>query len=350
MNLFAGIGLNGEMRFIGEVERGAACGCRCPECNSPLIAKQGDEKEWHFAHEAGQERPECHAGAMNMLRRLAIEYLKLREVLLLPPYQVSVRASSPLGGRSETVEWRPQFQGPLKWLPKGTRYEPIAVGRLNSQIDANVFVEVGEPYPAKANQSAGMAGVDFVCSVPPLSDLRIRSRAEQHLRNFGRVQWRHHPDTLGLVAAAQKRVNAKAAEDAARVKEVVERQAREQQQRAQGHQVSDRSPTLASPAPAPKVEQHYPWAPLLNPSSAFIFYRLNDGSAWVVYTMTDDKVAIAPWPMNEGWDEALPPSVGAADPALGVYRGRSFEAVMIFFGQRATKTLATRNPNEFSAL
>lgn len=78
INLFDGIGPQGEMRFIGEVERGAACGCRCPECNSPLIAKQGNEKEWHFAHEGGRERPECHAGAMNMLRRLAIEHLATR--------------------------------------------------------------------------------------------------------------------------------------------------------------------------------------------------------------------------------------------------------------------------------
>jgi hypothetical protein len=84
--------------------------------------------------------------------------------------------------------------------------------------------------------------------------------------------------------------------------------------------------------------------------AAFIFYRLKDGSAWVVYTMKDDTVAIAPWPKEEGWDEALPPSVGVADPALGVYRGKSFEAVMIFFGQRAAKTHATRNAAEFSSL
>jgi hypothetical protein len=187
IRLFAGIGSQGEMRFIGEVERGAACGCRCPECDSPLIAKQGNEKEWHFAHESGQERPECHAGEMNMLRRLAIEYLKHREVILLPPYRANVRASSPLGGRSATVEWKVQFRGPLTWLPKGPRSAPVAVGRLDSQIEASLFVDIGEPYRAKSNLDAGMASIDFVFSIPPISDLRIRTQAEQHLRNAGRV-------------------------------------------------------------------------------------------------------------------------------------------------------------------
>jgi hypothetical protein len=101
IRLFAGLGRDGAMRFIGEVERGAACGCSCPECGSPLVAKQGNEKDWHFAHEGGQERPECEAGAINMLRRLAVEYLRGQPTLELPPFRERVTVRSPLRELSE---------------------------------------------------------------------------------------------------------------------------------------------------------------------------------------------------------------------------------------------------------
>jgi competence CoiA-like predicted nuclease len=33
-----------------EVPRGQACNCVCSGCEHPVIAKQGTEKAWHFAH------------------------------------------------------------------------------------------------------------------------------------------------------------------------------------------------------------------------------------------------------------------------------------------------------------
>lgn len=35
-----------------EVPGGKACGCICPSCRSPLIARKGTQKVWHFAHTA----------------------------------------------------------------------------------------------------------------------------------------------------------------------------------------------------------------------------------------------------------------------------------------------------------
>ena len=39
-------------RFVDvhTVERGLACDCVCPSCKTPLMAKMGNEKVWHFAH------------------------------------------------------------------------------------------------------------------------------------------------------------------------------------------------------------------------------------------------------------------------------------------------------------
>lgn len=43
-------------RFVDatEVGNGASCGCLCPSCGMPLIARQGDVYAWHFAHDTGK--------------------------------------------------------------------------------------------------------------------------------------------------------------------------------------------------------------------------------------------------------------------------------------------------------
>jgi hypothetical protein len=35
---------------VSEVKRGRRCDCICPSCKTPLIARQGEINEWHFAH------------------------------------------------------------------------------------------------------------------------------------------------------------------------------------------------------------------------------------------------------------------------------------------------------------
>lgn len=106
---------------------------------------------------------------------------------------------------------------------------------------------------------------------------------------------------------------------------------------------------MLQPKPALQPDAKWGWAPRRKPGSAFIFYRLRDGSAWVSYTMVDEQ-ALAPWPLEEGWDEALPPSVGFPDQALGVYIGRSLMDVTIFLNQRQTKMRVSTDPKDFEGL
>lgn len=41
---------DGSHVLVHEVERGLACGCSCPECAKPVLARQGEHIRWHFAH------------------------------------------------------------------------------------------------------------------------------------------------------------------------------------------------------------------------------------------------------------------------------------------------------------
>ena len=123
--LFAALNVQGEIRFVGDVDRGAACGCFCPDCSSPLVAKQGSANEWHFAHEGGQERPECLVGAQNLLRRFCMEHLQhraLSQSLTLPPGRSHAELTTLYFSGHEPIEVVDQFEGTVRWHsrpPKG---------------------------------------------------------------------------------------------------------------------------------------------------------------------------------------------------------------------------------------
>ncbi|MCF7995276.1 MAG: hypothetical protein K9L88_10600 [Chromatiaceae bacterium] len=45
-----GKGTDGAPVHIRDSANGLSCGCQCIECGSPLVAKQGNVLDWHFAH------------------------------------------------------------------------------------------------------------------------------------------------------------------------------------------------------------------------------------------------------------------------------------------------------------
>ena len=366
IRLFAGLGRDGAMRFIGEVERGAACGCTCPECGSPLVAKQGNEKDWHFAHEGGQERPECEAGAINMLRRLAVEYLRGQQTLELPPFRERVKVRSPLRELSEEVVWPVRMVGAVQWFDQPSKPSPVGRCQLEAGVDLEIFVEIGDQvsrsYPPGPDAKASVV---FWATLPAVSDLRQRLYAEQHLRKHGLFVWQYHPDVLGIAGGARARLGVQARSDEEQVDRIRRRQAEEAGRKWAG--ISGRlqhpAPEGALGSPTREAESNsvdlkrpqsiakkYDWAPDQKPGSAFIFYRLRDGSAWVVYTLQDASYAIAAWPRaEEGWDEALPPNVGTPDMVLGVYRAPDLVSAMTFLAPRAEVVRATSDPSEFES-
>jgi hypothetical protein len=64
------------------------------------------------------------------------------------------------------------------------------------------------------------------------------------------------------------------------------------------------------------LPQETPWA-WVKPLSSVIYLKLTDGSGWMRAQRRDDKHLLVPWPVFEGWDEALPPLFGPVDSACG---------------------------------
>lgn len=74
----------GHAVHISETERGAACGCVCPGCGKPLIARKGEVTEHHFAHADGGD---CPYGFINSLYYALREAVSDLGYIALPAYQ-----------------------------------------------------------------------------------------------------------------------------------------------------------------------------------------------------------------------------------------------------------------------
>ena len=80
-----GINKEGDLVHVSQVERGLACECVCPSCNERLIAKKGEYREHHFAHESGTS---CPYAAETALHLAAKDILARRKEIILPAVQV----------------------------------------------------------------------------------------------------------------------------------------------------------------------------------------------------------------------------------------------------------------------
>jgi hypothetical protein len=65
-------------------------------------------------------------------------------------------------------------------------------------------------------------------------------------------------------------------------------------------------------------QQQTPWA-RVKPLSSVIYLKLKDGSGWMRAQRKDGRHLMLPWPVFDGWDEALPPLFGPVDGESGTY-------------------------------
>lgn len=85
---------------VDEVQQGLACNCICPSCQTPLVAKKGEVKAWHFAHatraDEGETSSDCDfswAVSVRLMMRqllregLALELPELLDAIDIPSFR-----------------------------------------------------------------------------------------------------------------------------------------------------------------------------------------------------------------------------------------------------------------------
>ena len=74
---------NDTLVHVDKVPNGNACGCKCPSCKKPLMARHGLKRRHSFAHQSNQEK--CVFGLQTSLHLLAKEIIKEGCEIKLPP-------------------------------------------------------------------------------------------------------------------------------------------------------------------------------------------------------------------------------------------------------------------------
>ncbi len=76
---------------VSLVKRGRKCGCICPSCKTPLIARQGGKNQWHFAHASRsvyeQTVKECEYSFFVSVRLMARQVIGSSLEIKLPAYE-----------------------------------------------------------------------------------------------------------------------------------------------------------------------------------------------------------------------------------------------------------------------
>lgn len=61
-----------------------------------------------------------------------------------------------------------------------------------------------------------------------------------------------------------------------------------------------------------------PWT-WMKPGTSLGYFELAEGSGWVRVQRNDGQQMLVPWPVSDGWDEALPAHIGTPNEELGGY-------------------------------
>jgi Competence protein CoiA-like family len=87
-NIKLPFGLKDEMLVhISEAQQGLGCGCVCPSCKEPLVARKGGITVHHFAHRKGSE---CAKAVETALHLAAKEILANRREITLPAVEIKL--------------------------------------------------------------------------------------------------------------------------------------------------------------------------------------------------------------------------------------------------------------------
>lgn len=92
---------------VFDVPRGKHCGCICPSCKTPLIARQGDIKEWHFAHDTrstyARTEKVCKFSFYVSVRMMARQVISEKIELVLPRYEDAISEIHKSSGRRVSI-------------------------------------------------------------------------------------------------------------------------------------------------------------------------------------------------------------------------------------------------------
>lgn len=172
---------NDELLHISKVENGASCGCICPGCKQPLIARnKGLVREHHFAHSGDLL---CHGAYETALHLLAKQVFAKSRAIYLPNYYWNYDHKSnhsrfpfPPEFKREIIFETVTLEQNITWDENQVR--PDAVGRINGK---EVHIEFAnshfiENLKHEKLKSLGVSCIEVDLAGLPLDEIAILER------------------------------------------------------------------------------------------------------------------------------------------------------------------------------
>ncbi|GJE52352.1 hypothetical protein GOFOIKOB_5423 [Methylobacterium tardum] len=198
--LVFGVRADGTLAHISEVGSGLACGCRCPRCGTPLVARRGDRVQHHFGHHGAAGERSCHGGPETALHRFAKELLASKLTLALPPVLRD-------GERQPLHPGGPyRFDSALLEHRLGTIVPDVIVRRA----DRDLLVEFQVTHACGPDKIAGIANLGLAAVEIDLSGL-LQSAGRRDLEDAilfrSPRRWLHNPKLQRVSAALAEAVD-----------------------------------------------------------------------------------------------------------------------------------------------
>jgi hypothetical protein len=195
---------------VASVEGGRKCMCICPSCRTPLIARKGNVKEWHFAHHSRnvktKTKEKCEysfsVSIRLMIRQLAQEGLKLRT----PGLVDSLLSQSDVSFEYKEIEFVVAKESLIdfEWIAVGTVFTGVEVDILGlvNRIPLAIYITYpGREVPAELatpeTEYAAVLEIDLR-GLEYLFSREVKGRHMQLLRNYlesslDGKSWFYHP-------------------------------------------------------------------------------------------------------------------------------------------------------------
>ena len=199
-----------ELVSPNDVERGRACNCVCPGCKEAVLAKQGTERVWHFAH---AESEKCAQGYEASIHELAKQMLRQRMEILLPSLIATASELDAYGRRME--EHEPVLQSRLVKLDDcktGGNLNGILVDAIGILKGHQLLIEITVFHRLMPDKKARLVDTKIPCMQINLEQFKSmqanRALLEQAIFEDESIrQWIYHPKHEPALEKAQAKLD-----------------------------------------------------------------------------------------------------------------------------------------------
>lgn len=155
---------------VSEVDSGLRCGCTCPACGEPLIARNGKRKVHHFGHKPGAD---CTSAVETALHRAAKQVLVDAGYLRIPPVEVQFESYK------ESWSIHPEQTIQFDAVHPEQRHGEVIPDLTVDVGDRRLFVEIVVTHDIDENKEKALRGMDVSVLAIDLSSVARAASLEE---------------------------------------------------------------------------------------------------------------------------------------------------------------------------